>query len=279
MLDFGGPPTPSVASSRSAQTSPTAEINQRAALSNASSHRSLSDTAANPPLQFGHRVDKTKDYQFSGYMPSNPGGPVMPKRNTQGRVPSAMAEVVRGSDLGALGIGGKDRGRHSSLAGAGLVAKSRSPHSRLARRSDSPGVYALPDGTVMNMDNAHRFLSDANLATSGGSLAALAGKGQKRRMTSGDARNGGVYRLEKDPRPVDGDDALADSSDEVTGSSSDDRQHRGRKGKAWENISQQTTLGMGQAGGPRTPRSLMAASEAERMYTKLRLPTGTAPYV
>lgn len=278
MLDVNTPTTPAIAATKSAQTSPT-ESNHRAHMSNNSVHRSLSD-AASRPAAFGPRAGVASPeaaYQFSGYLPSNPGGPVIPKRNTlagKKAIPSAMAEVVRGGDLSNFGVS-RDRGRNHSIATTGIsTAKSKSPHNRLGIRSNSPHLspdptkFTLKDGRVIDMTSAYRRLSDANLALSGGGLSSLSSKKNRRGTNSGDAADPHSARLEKDYTPIDGEDAVADSSDEDTHSSDEDR-HRGRQktgrgDRVEEDHPESRTIGMGQAKGPRTALSLMAAAEEER---------------
>ena len=287
MLDISTPPPSSTTahqtSTRSAQTSPT-EANHRAAMANSQQHRSLSD-AASRPADFGPRAPGfglTSQYQFSGYLQSNPGGPVVPKRNTQAGkkvIPSAMAEVVRGGDLSSFGS--RDRGRNHSIGGTGIgnnVAKSKSPSNRIGLRTSSPHSsmlnpdptqFVTKDGRVIDMNSAYRRLSDANLAKSGGGLSSLSEKSRRRRTNSGDAmipEDDGGGRLEKDYA---GEDALEDSSDE-DGRSSDEERSRGRKKEGRENSNdgpESQTIGMGRAKGPRTALSLMAAAEEERMLT------------
>lgn len=271
------------ASTKSAQSSPT-EANHRAVLAN-QQHRSLSD-AASRPADFGPRApgfEAPSPYQFSGYLQSNPGGPVVPKRNTQAgkkpQIPSAMAEVVRGGDLSSFGS--RDRGRHSipTMGIGNHVDKSKSPSGRLGLRSNSPhssilnpdlSKFTLNDGTVIDMNSAYRRLSDANLARSIGGLSSLSHKSQRRRTNSGDAilsEESGGGRLEKEYM---GDDALEDSSDEDGQRSSDDEGSRGRqKEKDKEDHDrhpESQTIGMGRAKGPRTAQSLMAAAEEERTF-------------
>jgi nucleotide-binding universal stress UspA family protein len=284
MLDVSSPP-PSTATSKSAQTSPT-EANHRAHVASSAQHRSLSDAAARP-VAFGPRTSATSvnsnpesAYQFSGYLPSNPGGPVIPKRNTlagkKTSLPSAMAEVVRGGDFSSFGP--RDRGRNSTVGGNGLVAKSRSPHNRLGVRSNSPhlgpdsNLLIMDDGRVIDMNSAYRRLSDANLALSQGGLSSLSGKGSRRRTNSGTTVGSAGSRLEKDYTPMDGEDALLDSSDE---DDSDEEHRRGRKKDSRpdpnDNDPESQTLGMGRAKGPRTALSLMAAAEEERKYWPLSM--------
>ncbi|EHL00007.1 hypothetical protein M7I_4089 [Glarea lozoyensis 74030] len=284
MLDIDAP-APPAAISMSAHTSPTS-ANHRSYVSNGSQHRSLSDAAAaSRPADFGPRsnVLETKTtnpstaYQFAGILPSNPGGPVVPKRNTQAgkknSLPSAMSEVVRGGDIGLFGS--RDRGRNHSIAGTGIsTAKSRSPHGlrsgsphTSAAGNDSSNIHLLENGETMDMNLAYRRLSDANLALSGGALSSLAGKSRSR--NNSDANNAGNNRLQKDYLPIDGEEALADSSDDDATSSDENR--RGRKGlekaRGSDTENKNTTLGMGRAKGPKpAPKSQMAAAEEERMF-------------
>jgi hypothetical protein len=180
-----------------------------------------------------------------------------------------MAEVVRGGDISLFGT--RDRGRHHSIAGTRISnTKSKSPHNRLGGRSNSPSVslspdpskFVLDDGRVIDMNSAYRRLSDANLALSAGGLKAL-GKISRRRKNSGDAAAGS--RLEKDYTNIDGEGALADSSDEERDSSGSEGP-RGRKTntRADDDNPESQTLGMGRGKGPRTALSLMAAAEEER---------------
>lgn len=296
MLDISTPVPPAAAattataSTKSAQSSPT-EANQRAVMAN-NQHRSLSDPASRP-ADFGPRApatgpapgfNPTSQYQFSGYLQSNPGGPVIPKRNTQGgkkpQVPTAMAEIVRSGDLSSFPL--LDGGRNHSIPSTGIgnsVAKSKSPSNRLGLRSNSPvssmlnpdlSKFTLNDGRVIDMNNAYRRLSDANLARSGGGLSSLSDKSRRRRTNSGDAAipgGAGGGRLEKEYA---GEDALEDSSDEDDRRSSDEEGNRGRqkevKEKQQSHHPESQTLGMGRAKGPRTARSLMAAAEEEREF-------------
>ena len=280
MLDISGPSS-SASSIRSAQTSPT-QTKHKPVKPTRNHPRSASD-AAGHPADFGPRAPGFEDpspYQFSGYLQSNPGGPVIPKRNTQGpgitgkKIASAMAEVMKGGDLSSFG--GRDRGRHQSLPDSGIssTAKSRSPHSRLGLRSNSPHTgsgldtskFTLRDGRVLDMNSAYRRLSDGNLALSGGSLSMLSEKGRRGRQKSGDSIAEGDTRLEKDYVPVEGEDVVVDSSEEEEHTSDEDG-HRGRKkgDKDTDGGGKDSkSPGMGRAEGPRTPRSLLAAAEEER---------------
>lgn len=199
---------------------------------------------------------------------------MVPKWNTQAgkkmSAPNAMAEVMRGGDISLFGA--RDRDRNHSIAGTGIgTTKSRSPSTHHALRSNSPILNADPskfvtkDGKAIDMNTAYRRLSDANLAMSGTNLAPL-GKKARRRTNSEGTVDG---RLQKDYAPLDGEDAIADSSDEEY-RSSDEERTRGRKKTAKgrngdsEDIIENQTDGMGRVKGPRTAQSLMAAAEEER---------------
>jgi hypothetical protein len=250
--------------------------------------RSLSD-AATRPAGFGPRasstgVDIETAYQFTGFLPSNPGGPIIPKRNTQAgkknSYPNAMAEVVRGGDLSMFG---KDRGR-KSITGTGISgissglngAKSKSPHNRLGLRSNSPHInhdpskLFLDNGTEIEMTKAYKKLSDVTLAAVG-SLAASGKKGERRRTNSGEVSAAEGSRLRKEYTPEDGEEALDDSSDEDH-HSSDEERPRGRKTHidlktGMDYDADGNVIKLGRARGARTQ---MAAAEQER---KLHLTT------
>jgi hypothetical protein len=288
MLDINNN-TPPPQSTRSAQTSPTEPQHKARSLLNNQLHpRSMSD-ATGRPADFGPRAaperstkgDLTSEYQFSGILTANPGGGIVPKRNTLAGK-GAMADIVRGTEHGTSL--GKDRGRNHSIASTGIGrntgSKSRSPHNRLGLRSNSPhgsllnnnstnllnnpGKFALDNGTVVDMNSAYRRLSDANLALAGGSLSGL-GKSRKR-TESEDILSADGTRLVKDYSFPE-DDAVAESSDEDHSHTSDEERHRGRrKSDGDEEDLESSTIGMGRAKGPRQARSLMAAAEEERRY-------------
>ncbi|KAI9649053.1 hypothetical protein NHQ30_001620 [Ciborinia camelliae] len=273
MLDISTP-APTAPTLRSTRTS-FKTINHKAQADNGRHSRSSSDAAIKTTGEFGPRaitrIDP-KEYQFSGYLPSNPGGPSVPKRNTQAgkRITNSMAEVVRGGvDLGSFG-GGRDRERHNSIAGTGIGAsKSKSPHDRFSPRAASPAPtdpskYAVLDnGKIIDVNNAYQRLSDANLARSNGELSALSQK-NRQNWSNNEYFDINGARLKKDYVPMEGEEVIVDSTDE-----SDDEGPRGRKKKARsvdgdDSEVENKTLGMGRAKGPRTPLSQMAAAEAER---------------
>jgi hypothetical protein len=179
-------------------------------------------------------------------------------------LPSAMAEVVRGGDFSSFGA--RDRERNSSAGPNGLVEKPKSPRNRFGLRSNSPRVgqdpdkFVLDDGRLLDKSSAYRRLSDASLALSQGGLSSLTGKKSRRRTNSGTGVGSSTSGLEKGYAPIDGEDALLDSSDEDY---SDEEQRRGRKKDSRPGPESQT-LGMERGKGSRTTRSLMAAAKEER---------------
>lgn len=266
MLDIGPSPaqTSQIAKTLSAQSSPADIIHT----SSAGPHtRRLSDVHPSDRAYRGlsgrpKGGDITDGYQFSGYLQSNPGGPIAPKRNTlAGKMPSAMAEAVRGELTGRAGLNTRDRAKGGSNGGN----KSRSPHNRLGARSNSPSTGSssqynkliMDNGLTVDKDSAYRRLSDANIALHGGSLSELPGKA-RRRTDSDDKRD---QRLQKDYTFTGVEDAVESSDEESTG----DEGPRGRKkAHRGQDEERHTTVGMGRAQGPRTAQSLMAAAEEER---------------
>lgn len=262
----------------STPSSPVLSHSKLAYASNSSHPRHMSDVAARP-VGFGPRSDGSRDltseYQFSDIITANTGQ-AMPKRVSMGNKKSAqpsssMAHLVRGNDLSRIPLPG-DRGRNSNAAPAlRLGSKSRSPHNRLAMRSSSPAAHLLSGGRHLSpaaravveetygldMNNAYRRLSDANLLRSGGALAEIG-----RRKKSEDQP--GLGRLNKDYLSPDGDELLEDSSDD--GYSSQEEGERGRQAaRDFEGL----TPDSDKKGAPKTSTgrkalSLLAAAEEER---------------
>lgn len=275
MLDVGASaPPPAMKQVFSNPTSPI-ETNHRAHIANSSHHpRSLSD-ASSKPVDFGPRsslnkLDPTLEYQFSDIITTNTGH-ALPKRVSQGgkRNSGSMAQVMRGNDLVLPG----DKGRHHSVGGPSTRGnnKSRSPALRGVRSSSpanaanallgrqlSPAGRALIDESL-DLTNAYRRLSDANLARSQGSLAELGRRKRSDEVSSG--------RMVKDYLSPDG-DLLEESSDEHEGSSSEDEE-RGRKtARNFEGPgSSNSPTGKALDKNARKTLSLLAAAEEEREYT------------
>lgn len=215
-------------------------------------HRAQSDASAHPPdgrLRISSDRDRgvnlNSDYQFE-MLPSI-ASHALPKRVTQGGkkssiLPSAMASIMQGQELGPLPRG-RDRGRHNSTAGL-MGGKSKSPSSRLGNRSQSPGgsmlntnssnlmptpgKFVTDGGKVIDLSNAYRRLSDAALLKSGGNLSNLPvrqGAERRIRADSGEVLSptGGI-RLQKDYyHDGDGEAAIESSDEDKDASSGDER--------------------------------------------------------
>ena len=312
MLDPQSSPPPRV--SQSVTTSPASNNS----FDGATHHRAQSDASirslsnsrprASSDLQNDGAALPYAGNQFE--MSSNVQGPSLPKRVTQGGKKglgiSSMASIIQGQELEPQLKSG-DRGRHNSTASilGGIGGKSKSPSSRLNPRSQSPGGTSLsssfnvmpvpgkfvtPGGAIIDMNNAYRRLSDANLLKSGGHLSnipTLKGK-EGTRVGSGESLSPtGEVRLQKDYYRTGGSGgAVIESSDESDSTDDDDAwgpTARGRKKvsrkkrvdseakkDSKEGNSSSGPAGMGRAGGPRAVRSLLAAAEEERMYRKPR---------
>jgi hypothetical protein len=230
------------------------------------------------------RQDPTSGYQFSSIITSHiAGNQALPKRNTQAgkKLGGVMSDVMRGGDVNHIVLPG-DRGRHHSIAGPTmrLGNKSKSPSSRLSMRSSSPHIASassrpsnpynlamLDDGQVIDIKNAYRKLSDANLAFSGGSLSQLATR--KRSGQKGVEESG---RLAKDYLSPDG-EVLDDSSEDEAHTSSDEDAERERgRNKAPRAVDSTATTdevgpaspGSDASSAGRKTLSLLAAAEEER---------------
>jgi len=270
MLDVDSPP-PSASQASFGST----ESNYRAHAANHGAHHRTASDASNRPPEFSPRLsvarnDPLADYQFSDIL-TNKQGPVLKKRVTQKKkFGGSMAEVMRGADVSSMGLP-PPSGRHYSTAGlVGHTNKSKSPHNRLGVRSASPHLslggrtaspnarVLLDEGGQLDLVNAYRLLTDANLARSGGSLSELT-----RRKKSDDASNG---RLQKDYLSPDGDLLHEDSSEDEAHSSSDDEGERGRKAARTFPEETGSVLSVGSDGGRegRKSLSLLAAAEEER---------------
>ncbi|ORY62496.1 uncharacterized protein BCR38DRAFT_346822 [Pseudomassariella vexata] len=288
MLDLGGPPAPSAprrsmldiagapaqSAPSSAQTSPIL-TSHRASLMPQSSqhHRSMSD-AASKPVDFGPRSppiprdrnnDPTAAYQFSDIYATNVGQ-ALPgyKRSSQtgGARSSSIGDALRG-ELSNLTLPGD--GRKQSQYSLRPNSKSKSPSNRFSVRSSSPGggllgnrnrnelsgTMMLDNGTVIDMNNAYRRLSDANLIYGSPGLASYTRK---------KAESEGHGRLEKSNMSPYGELLPDDDSDDDVANTSDEEDHRGRKlTTRGESSGDDAALG-----GARTAKSLLAAAEDER---------------
>src|SRR5277367_5750318 len=242
-----------------------------------------------PRIDDGDNKDPLQKHQF-GMLPSI-ASHALPIRAAQGgkktveaQPPKAMAAAISG-DLSILpGFARAREGRHNSTVGIG--GKSRSPSSRLPPRSESPAAlnlsvtgptmppnaYVTDSGKVVDMDKAYRMLSNRSHGSSSFSTD-----------NSSEFAEGG--RVHEDPIEGEVDEAAVDSSEEddddgELSTDEDDmspqtirgrrrsRRKKGSTGSEGDLEESETgsgsTLGMGQAQGPRQVKSLMAAAEDER---------------
>ncbi|KAI1748566.1 hypothetical protein F4782DRAFT_534262 [Xylaria castorea] len=275
MLDIDSPPPPRqvtrsmldvdspLPTSSSTHTSPTLRY-KTPALDNSKRHRSMSDAASNPvldlnprspPLASPRNTDLTSAYKFHDILPTNVGQALPPRRGPGGAARGSIGEALRGPDLSNLVLPG-DSGRPFAFR----KNKSKSPNNRFSLRSSSPfgnaskrsppqsNTLMLDNGEVMDMNNAYRRLSDANLIYGGSSLASLA------RKKPDDSE--GYGRIAKDNLSPYG-ELLPDESDDDA-NSSDEEDERGRKLTTRAESGDDRTTTQGAA------KSLMAAVEDER---------------
>ncbi|KAL7951804.1 hypothetical protein V8C42DRAFT_17910 [Trichoderma barbatum] len=227
------------------------------------------------------RNDPIANYQFSSILShgsgSQPSVRWSSSRNSKRESGGSIGEALRSPESG-LQLP-SDRGR-SPFGGSRLFNnQSKSPQTqnrRWASRSRSPATFSTPqlpqlppgkavlkDGKVVNLNNAYRKLSDANLIQSSGSLAQL-----PMRKKSEEAGEG---RLVKDYVGPDGEQL--ESSDEEEEESSDDEE-RGRKKSPRSLIhddGQPAASSSSQPGG-RQALSLLAAAEQERSQVASQQP-------
>ena len=283
MLDTDSPMPPSskpLGGSNTTPNSPASSIesgSKHRSTSQSSHHRSMSD-ASFKPADFGPRSsrsnDPTSEYQFSGIFNPHSGNQQSQLRAAQAGNRSqtranALSEALRNSDLSGLRLPG-ERGRDSSLSGLNRLGnKSRSPHNRLNNRSRSPATFApqlsqgktyLNDGKVLDLNNAYRRLSDANLAYSTGSLSQL-----PMRKTSADPGEG---RLIKDYLGPDG-EQLGSSEDEESYSTDDETRGRKKEPRALNpDAKGESSEGKSRSrSAQRKTMTLLAAAEEERKST------------
>lgn len=285
MLDTDSPmpsPTLPTRAPGGSNTTPNSPVQAHAQLassrspSQSSHNRSMSDAAFRPadfgPRAANQRNDPTAGYKFSNI--HNSQQQQMPLRAAQAggnrsqTRSGSLGEALRGNDLNTLQLPG-ERGRNSSHGGSSRGQKSKSPHNRLGSRSRSPATFSpllgpgkayLNDGQMLDINNAYRRLSDANLAFSQGSLSQLPMK-----KTSTDPGEG---RLIKDYLGPDGEhlgsseeDEPYSTDDEVRGRKKEPRSlNPGAKGEGEDAKSQSDSA----AKPGRKTLSLLAAAEEER---------------
>ncbi|KAI1074780.1 hypothetical protein F5B20DRAFT_426213 [Whalleya microplaca] len=287
MLDISGPPRQQFRNTldisgasgadtpTSTHTSPTLSY-KAPVIDNSSRNRSMSDASANPPPDLirspppmsptsPRSNDPTSAYKFHDILPTNIGQSVPRQRgSTPAARSSSIGEALRGADLSNLVLPGEP-GRPFPLRNS----KSKSPNNRFSLRSSSPfgapsdrtqsqSTYMLNNGQILDVNNAYRKLSDANLIYGGSSLASLA-----RKRTESD----GHGRIEKDNLSPYG-ELLPDESDEDVVNSSDEENHRGRKltTRAEAHSNESST------DKDKSAKSLLAAVEDERKHVSATQP-------
>lgn len=279
-------------------------------------HRTSSDASSH---SLDRRARKIRDRDTRGTLPYSENqfemshvihSPVLPKRVTQGGKKSpakgSMASIMQGQELEATSRT-RNRGRHNSTAGA-VSRKSMSPSPRLGNRSQSPGLntnsfnlmplpgkFVTDSGKVIDMNNAYRRLSDANLLRAGSNLssATIKSPATRTRLGSGKVLSPtGELRLQKDYYNDDeAGEAIESSEEDYT---SDDeswgpsprslrgrRRSRTKKSAGGEDSDDEYygPVGMGSNGGRKAPKSLLAAAEEERRFHILRTSSLLTPDV
>ncbi|KAI1648962.1 uncharacterized protein F4817DRAFT_48938 [Daldinia loculata] len=276
MLDVDGPPIqtrsmldvgrPSSKVPASTPVSPTLSYKAPAS-DNSSRGRSMSDAASTPAVDLGPRSpplpslrnnDPTSAYKFHDILPTNVGQSMPIKRGQNAMRSSSIGEALRGPDLSNLVLPGE----HSRFSRK--TNKSKSPSNRFNLRSNSPfgnppgrsqtQDIMMTNGQVLDMNNAYRKLSDANLLYGGSSLASLARKRQE---------SEGHGRIEKDNLSPYG-ELLPDESDDDVANSSDEEMQRGRK------LTPRAESQDSEDGN--TAKSLLAAIEDERKHVNATQP-------
>ncbi|CAJ2504812.1 Uu.00g122060.m01.CDS01 [Anthostomella pinea] len=256
----------------STKTSPTLSF-KSPIIETSTRHRSMSDATSKPLLDMGPRsppppmsprgIDPTSSYKFHDILPTNAGQPYTAKRGSGGGPrASSIGAALRGSDLSNLVLPG-EQGRQF-----GLRKKSKSPSNRFGMRSSSPfsssskqtqrqGTMMLDNGQVVDMNNAYRRLSDANLLYGGSNLSSLARKKPD--------YSDGHGRIQKDNLSPYG-ELLSDESDDDAPNSSDEENDRGRKLTTRAESSHKGTSADGFA------KSLLASIEDERKHVSSTQP-------
>ncbi|KAI1434261.1 hypothetical protein GGR50DRAFT_695316 [Xylaria sp. CBS 124048] len=261
MLDVDTPPI----STSSANTSPTLPY-KTPALERISRNRSVSDAASeklpnviprSTPLVSPKNTDLTSAYKFHDILPTNVGQSMPPKRGAVGSSAraSSIVDGLRGPERSNIVLSG-DTVRPFAFR----TNKSKSPNNRFSLRSSSPfgeakrppqqqNTYMLNSGEILDVNNAYRRLSDANLLYGGPGLASLARKKSE--------PSDGYGRVAKDNLSPYG-ELLPDESEDDAVNSSDEENQRGRKLTPRAEAQGEATS------SDVTARSLMAAVEDER---------------
>ncbi|MBE7180916.1 MAG: hypothetical protein INR71_06860, partial [Terriglobus roseus] len=310
MLDIGNAP-PHARHASVAGTTPSGVTVPQSAQYPSPSVRSMLDTSSPPPTPHSAPIHHVRSASTAST--SSPVSVASPVSAPASGLPSPKTALEDAYQFdmppAPPGKGGKKKGALASVFGSsshdhqrprhnstsGLVGSRRpmSPSSRLGSsgRSMSPAQRGLntnslnlmPDprkyvsdsGKVIDMSNAYRRLSDANLMRSGGNLANLPSrKGSDPEKGESRAPDGGV-RLEKDYFADDDNDddddddeeALDDSDDDADDDEDEDgwgsKKRRGRQRRR-SKLGDAESSESPAAASDRRPSSLMEAAEDER---------------
>jgi hypothetical protein len=205
------------------------------------------------PISSVPRINVEKEYSFD-VNPTAPSSGV-PKRVTQGgkklRGIFGSSSTASRSDASRSYLGKNPKGRSQSTGGPKSLLNTNS-----SGLMTGPNVFVSDNGQLIDMTNAYRRLSDANLLKSGSSLANLPlRKGSD--PTRGEVEGpDGAMRLTKDydEEAVDSSEGSENDSDEEW----DSDRGRGRTRDGQELPESE--------GGPRRPKSLLAAAEDESAW-------------
>ena len=270
---------------RAPARSPPEELGTAAAASSSTAEappRSMSDTSSSPMRRPHAGSDSSPSMPYSRNqfdMSSTVSGPARPKRNTQGgrKERSSMAAIMRGQELDTMAIGRNHEkhlmGSSSSQSPAGRRKnRSGSPGNRLNTNSfnpmPTPGKFVSETGKVIDLRNAYRKLSDANIMKSGSSLSSYGTKdaASRARLGSGETMSpDGELRLAKDLyAKEDGEEAI-ESSDDAASSDDDIARGRQRSRPESEEDESRTSTGKSTLQSRKSAQSLLAAAEEERL--------------
>jgi hypothetical protein len=196
------------------------------------------------------RINVEKDYNFD----INPTATssAVPKRVSQGgkklRGIFGSSNNASRSDASRTYMGKSSKGSSSSPA----IPKAKL-NSNSSGLMTGPNVFVSDSGQLIDMSNAYRRLSDANLLKSGTSLAKLPLRKGSDPSRGEEQGPDGAMRLTKDYD----EDAIDTSEGSEDGSDEEWDSDRGR-GRTRDGAEE----------GQRLPKSLLAAAEDERAYTR-----------
>jgi hypothetical protein len=223
------------------------------------------------------KINVEKEYNFE--MLGNNEQNSLPKRVTQGGKAQSKGGIFNAHEYtrsdGSKALHGKSQKSHSpSIFGRKTSPK---PARRLNTNSSSlmigPNTFVTDSGQVVDMANAYRRLSDANLLKSGSALASSLPLRKGSDPTRGETLgpDGGI-RLTKD-YSIDDEEAL-DTSDGESNSSDEEWGTDSKRGRGRTRDDDDDSTNDGEtAKGKRQPKSLLAAAEDESTHLVTLIPT------